>query len=180
MGKLGDTPFFHRLLQQPILEYTRTEKLHDQEKTLTYEITNISTDAVFTDLTFVLLLKDSRKGKFIDADLLLPAPLVLTKEESGKEVFPEYVQFFLPELQPNSTIMLSARLSGNMYPTLRFSSKGQQPVVLEVSSLKTFIIRYELYITLAFFVSCIIAILFFITYLRKNVGKEAVANRQHM
>lgn len=165
----GLTHIVDRILQSPIIEYKLTVKECSKDwKILSYLITNISRDKSFQGLKFSLVLEDSKKGRFLSiiGPKLYP-PIWESKSGEKPHLEPEYVEFDVKELQPNSKVGVEIKLSGDYYPDLRFSSENQTIILLKANC-ETFLVKNEFYIILGLIGFWFVLIVFYLYCIARN------------
>jgi len=137
-----------RLLKSPIIEYKMEKSGLKKGQLIVYEITNISRDTVFRNLQFEFLV-DTEKSKFMQdkCKLTIHPPLNIQKRADKGD---GHFKFSLEEFHPSCKVGVDLELSGDVSPTLHFStisdsgSPTSQPVMLLSSSFDTLLVKHEL------------------------------------
>jgi hypothetical protein len=151
-----------------------------------YEITNLTRDQVFKDVSFYIITK---RGRLSDPDAIPIAPAKISDRSPTKpEVYspespkvtgvqdmdPTIARFRLPEFHPGWRFRLRVRLTGgtpkDTIISFDYSNRADAglnlkaevaPVRFVESSAETFIVEYDFNIIAAIFVTSLIAIILY-------------------
>jgi hypothetical protein len=161
--------------------YPRTQTASQGRNEVGYEITNLTRDQVFKDVSFYII---ARKGRLSDGTLLPIAPAKISDRSptAPRSEGPSLIRYRLPEFHPGWKFRLLARLAeggtqNDIEISFDYSDRsdfGQKsdlqvaPVRFVEASLETFVVEHDFEIVGMLFVSGLIGIGLYMVLAARN------------
>jgi hypothetical protein len=145
------THIVDRLIQMPIIEYNLSDPQTMGSRVVKCEVTNIC-DKVFRNLNLYLSAAEGAKIKISDPEIGFIKPIMPDQFQSrAAYIQGDNAAYFVPELQPECSASIEARINGVGSVDLRYNS-GTESIRLIERGFETWLVKNEIAIMISLFV----------------------------